>query len=105
MQITSKEYDKEVNQSKIPVVLDFYADWCMPCKMMAPVFEKLSAQYEGKVKFLKVDVDSNPDLAGKFRVMGIPTLSIVHHGKEIERIVGFVPENTLKQKINESLSS
>ncbi|MDP3881916.1 MAG: thioredoxin [Nanoarchaeota archaeon] len=101
MQITSKEYGKEVEKSDIPVVIDFYADWCMPCRMMAPIFDKLSTQYKGRVKFVKVDVDSDPSLAGKFEVMGIPTLVLIDKGKERGRIVGFATENVLKEKINE----
>ncbi len=103
IQINAKSYSKEVEQSDVPVLVDFYADWCMPCRMMAPVFDKLGQEYKGSIKFVKVNVDEEADLAGKFGVMGIPTLVLTNKGKEISRVVGFAPESALKQKINEAL--
>lgn len=98
--INLSDFEKEVVGSKIPVIIDFYADWCMPCKMMAPVFEKLSQEYKGKLKFVKVNVDENQDLSSNFEVQGIPALIITKKGKEIDRIVGFAPEQAIKEKID-----
>jgi thioredoxin 1 len=96
-------FKKEVEESKIPVIIDFFADWCGPCQMMKPVFEKISKDYEGKLKFTKVNTENSPELAERFGIQGIPCLVIAKKGKEVNRIVGFMSENSLKQKINEIL--
>ena len=93
-------YKKEVAESKAPVIIDFYADWCGPCQMMAPVFEELSEEYAGKLKFLKLDTEEEQTLAGQFGVRSIPTLIIMHKGKEVDRIVGFMPKDALKKSID-----
>ena len=102
--LTQKNFKEEVLESKTPVIIDFYADWCGPCKMMAPVFEELSKEYEGKMKFLKVDTETEQELATEFMVRGIPSLSIIKGTEEIDRIVGFNPKETLKQKIEAALA-
>jgi thioredoxin 1 len=93
-------FDKEVRQSKVPVLTDFWADWCMPCKMMGPVFEELSNEYDGKIKFVKVNTDEEGPLATEYDISGIPCLVLMDKGKEIDRIVGFAPKPALKQKID-----
>ncbi|MBM3247068.1 thioredoxin [Candidatus Pacearchaeota archaeon] len=98
--INSGDFKKEVVDSKTPVIIDFYADWCMPCKMMAPVFEKLSGQYKGKLKFVKINVDENQELASDFNIQGIPALVIAKKGQEVDRIVGYAPEEAIKEKID-----
>ena len=103
-EITSDNFDKEVEKSKTPVIADFFADWCGPCQMLKPVFEKVSKDYEKKLKFVKVNTENNQELAQKYDVSGIPCLIIINKGKEVDRIVGFMPEVPLKKEIDKILS-
>jgi len=105
IELEDNNFKKEVEESKIPVIIDFFADWCGPCQMMKPVFEKISKEYEGKLKFAKVNTEDNPQLAEKFEIQGIPCLIIAKKGKEVDRIVGFMSEASLKQKINDILKN
>lgn len=84
----SKNFHEIVLQSEIPVLVDFYADWCGPCKMMAPVLEELSQEFDGKIKIVKINVDNNPDLSSEYGVMSIPNMIIFENGKQKENIVG-----------------
>ncbi|MFT4326557.1 MAG: thioredoxin [Candidatus Woesearchaeota archaeon] len=81
-------------------IVDFWAPWCGPCKMLGPIFEELSGEYEGKLNFVKVNVDENGDLAGQFGISGIPCMIIMKDGEEVDRIVGFNEKDQLKQKID-----
>ena len=100
---TKDSFEKEVLESKEPVLIDFYADWCGPCKMMAPVVEKLAEKYEGKVKVGKVNSDDEPELAQMFQVMSIPNFVIIKDGKVVDRVVGAVPQQALEEKLNAQL--
>ncbi|MCF7866569.1 thioredoxin [Candidatus Woesearchaeota archaeon] len=102
--LTKENFKEEVLQSETPVIIDFYADWCGPCKMMGPVFEELSKEYEGKLKFLKLDTETEQEIAGQFQIRGIPSISIIKGSEEIDRIVGFNPKEALKQKIDTILA-
>ena len=104
IEINSKNFEGEVVKSDIPVIIDFWADWCGPCKIMIPIFEELSSEFEGKLKFAKVNVDENSQLASRFGIRGIPCLVIANNGEEVDRIVGYVPKEVLKKKIGEILS-
>lgn len=101
MQLTAGNFEEEVLKSKLPVIVDFWASWCGPCRMMAPVFEQMSKEYEGKLKFAKVSTEEFPEIAEENQVSGIPCLIIFHRGKEVDRIVGFSPKDELKESINE----
>jgi thioredoxin 1 len=103
LEINGDNLEKEVKESKTPVLLDFWAPWCGPCQMMGPVFEELSKDFEGKVKFAKVNTDEQQDIAGTFGISGIPCLVLTKEGKEVERIVGFMPKDDLKKKIEAML--
>ena len=85
-------FDAEVLLSSIPVFVDFYADWCGPCKMMSPVIDQLAAEYEGKIKVGKVNVDENNDLAVKYGIMSIPNMIFFKNGQPVDRIVGAIPK-------------
>jgi thioredoxin 1 len=101
--INSQNYEQEVENSETPVIIDFWAEWCGPCQMLGPVFEELSSDYDGKLKFVKANTEENTELAGKFSVQGIPCLIVVKKGEEVDRIVGFAPAPVLKQKIDSIL--
>ena len=103
LEITESNFEKEVLKSDIPVVLDFWAEWCGPCRMLAPVFEELSRDFKGRLKFAKVNVDENDKVANKFGVRGIPCLVVTNKGEEIDRIVGYAPKEILKKKIEEMI--
>lgn len=103
VEITKENFEKEVLQSDIPVVLDFWAAWCGPCRMMGPVFEELSEEYKGKVKFGKVDTETQQELSAEFQIRGIPSISVVRGSEEIGRLVGFKPKEELKSEIDETL--
>ena len=87
-------------RSSQPVIVDFYADWCGPCKMVSPILDELSKEYAGKVKFVKIDTDANQDLAMKFGIMSIPTVMFFAKGKVEDIVVGAMPASVFKTKLN-----
>lgn len=103
LHITLNNFEKEVINSKIPVILDFYADWCGPCQMMGPIFESISMDYKGKLKFAKVDTSTEEGLSMKYSIQGIPCLIVLKRGEEIGRIIGLNNAETLKKKIDSFL--
>ncbi|MBI2565187.1 thioredoxin [Candidatus Woesearchaeota archaeon] len=98
-QVTSADFEQKVLKNKLPVIVDFSAEWCSPCRMLGPIFEKVSEFFKGKVVFLKLNVDKNSDVAQKYNVMGIPCMILFNNGKEVDRFVGAMSEDVLKQKI------
>ncbi len=100
---TSENWEELVINSDIPVIVDFWAEWCMPCRMLAPIFEETAREYKGKVKFVKLNTDENRDISMRYGVMSIPTLGIFYKGEPIDGIVGAVPKSVLKAKLDEVL--
>ena len=100
IKLTKDNFEQEVLKSDIPVLVDFYADWCGPCKMVGPVVEKLADAYNGKVKVGKLNVDNSMETAGKYRVMSIPTFIIFKDGQPVDTIQGAVPKEMIESKLN-----
>lgn len=99
-QFTDANFQKEALESDIPVLVDFYADWCGPCKMMAPVVSELAEEYNGKVKIGKLNVDDESNTAQKYRVMSIPTMIIFKNGAPVDTVVGVVSKKVLQDKLD-----
>jgi thioredoxin 1 len=101
--VTDDSFQKEVLDSEVPTFVDFWASWCGPCRMIGPVFEELSNEYAGKVKFAKVNVDENPKTPSNFGVRGIPTLIMFKGGKAVDQIVGAAPKSQLDGAVKKVL--
>jgi len=97
--VTQSNFKTEVLESKTPVIIDFWATWCAPCRAIAPVLDELAQKYQGKITVGKVNVDEHPDLAAQFGVMNIPTLLFINKGQEVDRVVGVQPKSALEAKI------
>ena len=102
MQLTGSNFETEVYQSDIPVLVDFYADWCGPCKAMAPVVEALAEEYRGKAKVGKINTDDNQDIAMEYGIMSIPTFLVFKGGKVIKKMIGMQDKRTLVAAVEEA---
>ena len=101
--VTDQDFEEEVIKSTLPVLVDLWAPWCGPCRMIAPVVEKLAEKYDRRFKFCRLNVDENPQTASQYRIMSIPTLMFFKDGKVVDTVIGAVPERALQSKIEELL--
>jgi len=105
LQLTDSTFDAEVLKSSVPVLVDFWAEWCGPCRIVAPVVEEIARLYQGKVKFAKVDVDSNQRIATQYRISSIPSLYIFKGGKVVDQIIGAVPKHQITSALDTVLAA
>nr|4ULX_A Chain A, LPBCA-L89K THIOREDOXIN [synthetic construct] len=103
IEVTDENFEQEVLKSDKPVLVDFWAPWCGPCRMIAPIIEELAKEYEGKVKVVKVNVDENPNTAAQYGIRSIPTLLLFKNGQVVDRKVGAQPKEALKERIDKHL--
>lgn len=96
-QVTDATFNEVVGQSKIPVLVDFYANWCGPCKVLGPIIDELAQEYEGRALVVKVNTENNPHLSQHFRIKSIPTIMVVHKGQVVERYQGLIPKPNLEE--------
>ena len=102
--VSDATFEAEVVNSSVPVIVDFWAEWCGPCRMIAPILDEIATSYAGRVKVVKVDVDSNSRTASQFSVMSIPTLLFFKNGKVQDQIVGALPKKMLQEKVDKFLA-
>lgn len=102
--VNEDSFQNEVLESSQPVLVDFTAVWCGPCKMLDPVVKELAADWDGKLKVAKLDVDDNPNLAMQYQVMGVPTLMLFKNGEPVERVTGYQPKDRLQKKFSPHLN-
>jgi len=96
VELTGSSFETEVLRAAVPVVVDFFAPWCGPCKMLAPLLDQLAEEFQGRIKFTKLNVDDAPELAGRYEVTGVPTLALFRGGRQVDAIVGLASPKALK---------
>jgi thioredoxin 1 len=102
--VSDTSFEKDVLKSDQAVLVDFWAEWCGPCRMIAPIVEEIASEYDGKIKVAKIDTDANPNVVQAFRVMGIPTLILFKGGEAVERITGYMPKERVLEKLTPYLA-
>ncbi len=103
-EVTDAEFEQEVLNADLPVLVDFWAAWCGPCRVVSPIVEKLAEEYDGKVKFVKVDTEENFDTAARYGILGLPTLLVFKGGQQVDRITGAPPKSELKRYLEKALA-
>ena len=98
--VTDTDFQEKISNESLPVIIDFWAEWCMPCKMLAPILQEIEKEYEGKAKVLKMNIDENQETPQKFSITSIPTLVIFKNGEPVENIVGAVPKSQIAEFLN-----
>lgn len=99
LEVTSADFEAQVLQSDLPVLVDFWAPWCGPCKALTPTVEKIAAELDGKVKVVKCNIDQSQDIAGRYSIMSIPTLLVIHNGQVVDQLVGLVKPDKIMDKL------
>jgi len=102
--VTDQSFQTDVLKSDVPVLVDFWAEWCGPCRMIAPVLEQLNEEHGDKLKIVKLNVDENPGAASQFGVMSIPTMILFKDGQQVDRLVGYMPKQALTSKLGKHVS-
>ena len=105
VQVNEENFDSEVLRSTVPVLVDFYADWCGPCKIIAPTMEALSMEYAGKIKFVKLNVDNNQEVSSKYDIMSIPTAMLFEKGEVKDSLIGAYPAAAYRQRLDRALTA
>jgi thioredoxin 1 len=105
VEVSDKNFEEEVIKSDIPTEVDFWAPWCGPCKMVTPIYDKLSEDYEGRFKFCKINVDENPDTAMKYQIMSIPMQIFFNNGQQVDSILGATPEQNIRKVVDSILQA